>query len=139
MYDIGGRGPGNYAEAAKWYRKAAEQGHAGAQTRLGIMNRYGTGVLQDYTEAIKLFQKAAVQGNADAISQLGEMYRRGQGVSRDYVRAHMWFNLSATIYEDRDSSFDAGQQRKKVAELMTLADVLKAQRMAREWLEAHKK
>jgi TPR repeat protein len=27
----------DYAEAVKWYRRAAEQGNADAQTRLGVM------------------------------------------------------------------------------------------------------
>jgi TPR repeat protein len=31
MYDIGLGVPKNYAEAAKWFRKAAEQGNANAK------------------------------------------------------------------------------------------------------------
>jgi TPR repeat protein len=32
-------------EAARWYRKAAEWGHAKAQNRLGDMYRWGWGVI----------------------------------------------------------------------------------------------
>ena len=35
------------AEAVRWYRLAAEQGHAGAQYNLGLMHAKGEGVLKD--------------------------------------------------------------------------------------------
>jgi TPR repeat protein len=47
------------AEAAKWYRKAADQGHANAQYNLGVMYSTGQGVPQDYVEAHKWFNLAA--------------------------------------------------------------------------------
>ncbi len=37
MYDKGRGVSQDYAEAVKWYRKAAEQGHASAQHNLGVM------------------------------------------------------------------------------------------------------
>ena len=43
--------PKDYAEAVKWYRKAAEQGHAPAQVSLGIAYFFGQGVEKDYVEA----------------------------------------------------------------------------------------
>ena len=38
--------PQNYSEAAKWYRKAAEQGHREAQFCLATCYHRGTGVRQ---------------------------------------------------------------------------------------------
>ena len=43
----------NYAEAVKWWRKAADQGFAPAQYHLGFMYQYGQGVKRDYAEAVK--------------------------------------------------------------------------------------
>ena len=43
----------------KWYRLAAEPGHAGAQNNLGIMYQKGQGVPQDYVQAHMLFNLAA--------------------------------------------------------------------------------
>ena len=43
--------PQNFAEAVKWYRKAAEQGHAQAQYALGHKYYDGDGVTQDYVVA----------------------------------------------------------------------------------------
>ena len=56
----------DYAEAVKWYRRAAEKGHADAENNLGNCYYYGKGVPQDYTEAVKWYRKAADHGNADA-------------------------------------------------------------------------
>src|SRR4029077_12512676 len=58
----GGQGvPQDYAEAAKWYRKAADQGFAEAQSNLGAMYAKGQGVPQDYVEAYKWFDLAAAR------------------------------------------------------------------------------
>ncbi|WP_052046260.1 tetratricopeptide repeat protein [Candidatus Paracaedibacter symbiosus] len=50
-------------EAVKWYRKAADQGHAEAQFSLGYCYNNGEGVTKDYTEAVKWYCKAA-EGHA---------------------------------------------------------------------------
>ena len=54
------------AEAVKWYRKAAEQGHASAQNNLGHKYVYGEGAPVDYVEAYAWFNIAAAQGHEDA-------------------------------------------------------------------------
>jgi TPR repeat protein len=49
----------DYAEAERWYRRAAEQGDPFAQASLAILFRFGKGVAQDYVEAYKWFYLAA--------------------------------------------------------------------------------
>jgi len=44
MYDFGAGVPENDALAVNWYRKAAAQGNANAQSNLGVMYQYGRGV-----------------------------------------------------------------------------------------------
>ena len=56
----------DYAEAVKWYRKAANQGNATAQNNLGWMYQYGLGVTQSKSEARKWYEKAAAQGDESA-------------------------------------------------------------------------
>jgi TPR repeat protein len=68
-YENGKGVPANFEEAAKWYRKAAEQGEADAQFALGRCYEEGKGVLADYEEAMKWYRKAADQGHADAERQ----------------------------------------------------------------------
>jgi TPR repeat protein len=55
------------AEAAKWFRHAAEQGVPGAQTNLGLLLAKGQGVPQDYVEAAKWFILAASRNHANAL------------------------------------------------------------------------
>lgn len=63
-------------EAVKWYRKAAWQGHAEAQYKLGQMYSTGEeGVEQNDDESEKWYLKAAEQGHADAQKTLGMHYR----------------------------------------------------------------
>jgi TPR repeat protein len=56
----------SYSEAAKWFRKAADQGIARAQYNLGVTYAYGKGVQQSDSAAAQWFQKAAKQGHAQA-------------------------------------------------------------------------
>ncbi len=79
---------------------------------------------------------AAEQGHAGAMTNLGAMYSQGRGVVQDYVQSHMWRNLAASRQtgEDRELSVKA---RDAVASFMTADDLSEAQRLAREWDEAH--
>jgi hypothetical protein len=72
--------PQDYAEAARWYRKAADQGNAHGQNYLGELYINGLGVPQDYAEAARWFRKAADQGLALAQHNLGRMYDESKGV-----------------------------------------------------------
>ena len=82
---------GNYKQAAKWYRQAAEQGIADAQYSLGGMYYNGEGVAQDYKQAIKWYSQAAEQGYVRAQNNLGVMYYNGDGVAQDYKQAIQLF------------------------------------------------
>ena len=85
----------NYAEAVKWYRNAAEQGHAGAQNGLGDCYFYGNGVKQDYAAAVEWYRKAAEQGNADAQYNLGYCYRFEKGVRKNITKGVEWTRKAA--------------------------------------------
>ena len=86
---------GDYAEAAKQYRLAAEKGDAQAQFNLGRLYQDGQGVPQNYAEAMKWHRLAAEQGDASAQNSLGVMYHNGQGVAQNYADAMKWYRLSA--------------------------------------------
>ena len=70
MYDIGIGVEKSYEKAAEWFLKAAEQGFARAQCKLGLMYENGTGVERSYKKAREWYLKAAEQGFADAIIKL---------------------------------------------------------------------
>ena len=67
MHATGHGQPQNDAEAAKWFRKAAEGGHVLAQCNLGVMHATGRGVPQDNVQAWAWFDIAATQGNDNAL------------------------------------------------------------------------
>ena len=117
----------------KWYGKAADQGLAEAQERLGFMYATGRGVRQDYAEAVKWFRKAARQGHAKAQQRLGTMYSVGRGIRQDYVQAHMWFNLAASRLARGSVREKTIRVREALAAKMTPAQIAEAQRLAREW------
>lgn len=56
----------NEDEAFKWYLKAAEQGDAEAQFRVGCAYDLGEGVAENKTKALNWYTKAAEQGQPDA-------------------------------------------------------------------------
>lgn len=61
-YATGEGGTQDLAEAAHWYRKAAEGGHAGAQKHLGLLYASGKGVPRDLSEAERWLRKASERG-----------------------------------------------------------------------------
>jgi len=58
--------PKDYSEAAKWFRKSAEQGFAKAQFSLGMCYENGLGVSKDISEAIKWYREAEKGGHERA-------------------------------------------------------------------------
>ena len=119
---------GDYEAALKEFRLAAEQGDAQAQFKLGVMYDEGQGVAQDFREAVPWFRQAAEQGHALAQNNLGVVYGKGQGVKQDYVIAHKWTNLASMQgYENAIKNLGF------LEEMMTPAQIVEAQRLAREW------
>jgi TPR repeat protein len=82
-------------QAAKWYRKAAEQGDAGAQYNLGVLYGQGDGVPKDLKQAAEWYRKAAEQGYAEAQFLLGRCYSRGEGVPKDLKQETEWYRKAA--------------------------------------------
>ena len=125
---------GKYAIALKELRPLALKGHARAQYNLGFMYDEGRGVPLSRIEAAKWYRKAAEQGYAKAQRSLGLKYEYGQGVPRDNVLAHMWFSLSAS-----NGDKFATRSRNEITKHMPPVQVAKAQKLARKWLQKHKR
>lgn len=86
---------GNYAEAVKWYRKAANKGDNKARNDLGNCYYGGKGVEKDELEAVRWFWDAAVQGDAEAQNSLGDCYYYGKGVEENETEAAEWYQGAA--------------------------------------------
>ena len=85
----------NFHAAADWYRKAAAQGLAQAESNLGILYSEGKGVTQDLPQAAALFRQAAEQKDPQAQLNLAIAYLKGNGVPKDYGQALNWFRQAA--------------------------------------------
>lgn len=95
MYRQGHSIETDFAQAAYWYHKAAEQGFVRAQYNLGVMYSQGEGVMHDYVQAAEWFGKSGDQGIAKAQFNLGVMYKQGLGVPQSHAQAARWFCKAA--------------------------------------------
>lgn len=125
----------DYAETAKWWRLAAEQGYAPAQFGMAILYQNGIHVNRDGREALRWGLRAAEQGHAMAQLRLGYLYSQGNrelGMDRDFVQAHLWYSLAAERLpgELREAAEDLADQLEWE---MSFSERAEAQRMAREW------
>ena len=83
---------GDYSTMLQLIQPLAAQGNASAQTALGVLYAYGTGVPKDYN---KWYRLAAEHGNAQGETNLGLMYANRLGVPKDYNEAVKWYRLAA--------------------------------------------
>ena len=87
----------DFAEAERWYRQAAERGHADAQFSLGqlflLQTRERT---RDPVTAAAWYRKAAQHGLADAEFGLGLLHALGDGVRKDIDEAGRWMEQAAS-------------------------------------------
>ena len=77
--------PQDYAEAARWFPLAAEQGHASAQYGLGLAYTNGDDVPQDYVQAHMWHNLAAARVTTDSYDD----FREAAPVRRDALAALM--------------------------------------------------
>ncbi|MGH7971838.1 MAG: tetratricopeptide repeat protein [Limisphaerales bacterium] len=85
----------DFSQAAHWFALAANQGHAKAETALGVMSLAGTGQPRNYRAALTWFRRAAEQGLPEAQNQLGMLYAQGRAVPQDLKAAELWFSRAA--------------------------------------------
>ncbi len=126
LYEAGQGGvPKDLAQALKCYRRAAEQGLAGAQYTLGFMYEAGRGVPANQVEAAKWYFKAAQQGDPLAQYDMGQRYELGVGVPADRVEALKWLILAA-----RQGQADSLSRRDKLRKDLTRTEIAEAERRA---------
>jgi len=89
--------PQDFAEALKWYSRAAEQFHASAYFSIGVLHLLGRGVPRDQIEAFKWIRASAEQGYEYAQYFLGNAYANGWGevIPQDDAEAIKWMRKAA--------------------------------------------
>ncbi len=95
LYDFGDEFiPVDHGQANRYYRLAADAGHAGAANNLAANLYTGTGCRKDWKTAFLYMKFAAEQGDQSACLSLGEAYALGEGTRRNYAGAFFWFRRS---------------------------------------------
>ena len=122
----------DYEAALEEFRPLAEQGHAEAQYKLGVMYDVGKGVPKNDTEAVSWYRKAAEQGHAWAQYSLAVMYYNGEGIPQDYVQAYAWFDIVAS-----QGDKDAERVRDDLAKSMFPRELDRAKELFRQYWEAY--
>jgi Sel1 repeat len=125
----------DYAQAALWYRKAADQGNTMAQVHLADLYRDGRGVTRDPAQAAAWYRKAAELGDPGAQGTLGILYSVGMGVTQDYVEAYYWLCLAASVKGPTQARFMTNRQ--SVGEHITTDQQAAVEDRVAAWQAAH--
>jgi TPR repeat protein len=120
----------NEAEAVRFYRIAADQGHAEAQASLGYAYDMGKGIAKSDPEALKWYRLSAASGNARGQWLLGTMYELAQGVSKDVAEALKWYRLSANQGNGKGQSALARMYRDGTGVAQSDAEALRLFRLS---------
>ena len=96
-------GPKDLTEAARWYRLAAEKGHAASQYDLGFMLLLGEGVSKHIEEGLQWIERAGSQGEYAAFRLLVDCYANGicdapVDLGKAAFWRGRWRNTSACIH-----------------------------------------
>jgi len=125
--------PRDMPHAIEWFTRAAENGNAKAQHRLGIAYLTGTDGMflslpKDPPKGLRWLNSAAEQGNRDSQWALAQAFGTGHhqddGIPQDLVRAYMWYTILGI---DRETE--------KLAQNMTALQVADARRLADDWTQ----
>ncbi|MHB8109618.1 MAG: tetratricopeptide repeat protein [Syntrophorhabdaceae bacterium] len=117
-------------EAVRWYKRAAEHGHAKSKRCLANMYMVGSGTEFNCKEAFRLYHEAADQNIPEAQFVLGEYYRTGYPdlIEKNTDRALAWYEQAARagyehaktrieqfwpdgVFQDRQRATETGDER----------------------------
>lgn len=91
LYNLGYGTEQNYAEALKWFEKAALAENKYAQYSLGSLYYYGSGTEQSFENAFMWYKRSADKGNAYAAYETAKMLCDGKGTALDKSEAERYF------------------------------------------------
>ncbi|WP_170936973.1 MULTISPECIES: SEL1-like repeat protein [Rhodomicrobium] len=95
------------SKAARWFRRAAENGHAPSQYRLAILYEKGRGAPKSLAEAARWYGLAAEQGHVEAMSRLAGLLSNRNNPTLNYALAAKWYRKAAEAGV-HDSQYNLG-------------------------------
>jgi TPR repeat protein len=87
--------PRNSAEAAKFFKFAADQADAFSQAKYGLRLKNGDGVERDMAEGARYVEMAADEGFSQGENEYGLCLKLGEEVPRDLVLGAKYFKMVA--------------------------------------------
>lgn len=91
MYCYGLGTEQDYAQAFKWFEKAAVMGNKFAQFSLANLYYYGNGVEQSYEKAFDWYSRSAKQGQPYAAYAIAQMFSKGEYVEKDESQTQSYY------------------------------------------------
>jgi TPR repeat protein len=137
MYQAGERIPGGVkadpAEARRWYRLAADQGHEEAIMHLGQLLLWGQGGPEDPEGGARLFRQGSEAGNPEAQWSLGQCYLSGKGVPMDSVQAYALFAAAADGVDNPEQKKGMAERKDTLGKALSKKQLAEGERLAAEW------
>jgi|GEM_PF-1021933 len=92
----------DYAQARRWFEKAAAMGVKMSISNLAYMTAHGIGGPRDGDKAVQLYNRGIALDHAASITGLGDLYDLGLGVAKDPARARELYQKAAAM-DDPDA------------------------------------
>ena len=125
-YKLGRGVQADLAQAERWYRKAALQGHPQAE------DNYGLALFQNGKReaAVEWLKRSSARGEPRAQFVLGTMYFNGDGVEKDWVRAY-----ALIVRSSQSGLSQASNTLSQMDKYMTLDDRQAGLALAKKYAE----
>jgi TPR repeat protein len=115
----------NFSMAYQLLAPLAANDNADAIWRIGMMQSFGLGMIENQKLGVENFEKAASLGHDMALHMLGVAYMMGEGVEKDLDKAITWF----------EKAVERGLQGAAFSLSMIYSDYLNDNDKAAFWIE----
>lgn len=129
----------DFAEALRWYRRAADLGGSKqADAAIYIARLYkegGHGINQDYKEAEKWYRTAADWGDSDAYLLLAHLYEKGgPGLQQNWEETYFWYDVYKRTGSGSAVSKQFSKEREDAGKHLSPAERGAVDKRAGEWV-----
>ena len=114
----------NFSMAYQLLAPLANNDNDEALWRIGMMQSYGLGMIQNSSLGVETFEKAATHGNGMALHMLGVAYMNGEGVEKNLDTAISYF----------EKGVEAGMQGSAFSLSVIYSDMKNDNTKAEEWI-----
>ena len=126
--------PPDYAEAAKWLKKAASRNDPPSLYHLGTLYDNGLGVSQDASEAFRLYRLSAEYGSPAGMMAFANMLEEGRVCPANEAEAYKWYKLA--FHVDRKSGGKMNEiDLIRLSGILTKKERAEADQWLTEWLK----